>query len=51
MSQVFTKDFEIECPPKQRIWSEIAHRIGELGLPGVPIRLILRMSKKQRNSD
>ncbi|MCP2730504.1 DUF3326 domain-containing protein [Limnofasciculus baicalensis] len=41
MSQVFTKDFEIECPSKQRVWSEIANRIEELGLPGTPIRLIL----------
>lgn len=41
MSQVFTKDFEIECPPAKRSWREIGRRIGELPLPGVPIRLIL----------
>ncbi|GAX39790.1 hypothetical protein NIES4075_07490 [Tolypothrix sp. NIES-4075] len=48
MSQVFTKDFEIECPPKQRIWSEIAHRIEELGLPGIPIRMILTAVRQQK---
>ncbi len=41
MSKVITKDFIIECPPQQLIWSELAHRIAELGLPGTPIRLIL----------
>lgn len=41
MSQVITKDFEIQCSPQQLIWSEIADRIAELELPGTPIRLIL----------
>ncbi len=41
VSKIITKDFAIKCPPKQRVWSEIAHQIQELGLPGVPIRLIL----------
>ncbi|MEA5616808.1 DUF3326 domain-containing protein [Cronbergia sp. UHCC 0137] len=41
MSQVITKDFEIQCPPQQLIWSEIADRIAEIGLPGTPIRIIL----------
>jgi hypothetical protein len=48
VSKVFTKDFAIECPPKQRVWSEIAHRIRELGLPGVPIRLILTALRDQK---
>jgi len=41
MSQVFTKDFEIECPPANRTWCEIARKITDLPLPGIPIRLIL----------
>lgn len=48
MSEVFTKDFAIECPPKQRVWSEIAHRIRELGLPGVPIRLIMTVLREDK---
>jgi hypothetical protein len=48
VSQVFTKDFEIECPPKQKIWSEIAHLIGETGLPGTPIRIILTAGSQQK---
>ncbi len=48
MSQVITKDFEIEYSPKQLIWSEIAHQIGELGLPGTPIRMILTAVHKQK---
>ncbi|MBD2605965.1 DUF3326 domain-containing protein [Scytonema hofmannii FACHB-248] len=48
MSQVITKDFEIEYSPKQLIWSEIAHRIGEMGLPGTPIRLILTASRENK---
>lgn len=40
-SKIFTKSFAIECPPHERVWSKIAHQIRELGLPGVPIRLIL----------
>nr|WP_039748223.1 hypothetical protein [Hassalia byssoidea] len=48
VSQVFTKDFEIECPPKKRVWSEIAHRIGETGLPGIPIRIILTAVREQK---
>lgn len=39
--QVYTKDFEIQCPPQQRSWIKIAQEIGNLTLPGVPIRLIL----------
>ena len=41
MSQIYTKDFEIECPPQERSWYKISQRIAELPLPGVPIRLIL----------
>lgn len=41
MSQIYTKDFEIECPPQERSWYKISRRISELPLPGVPIRLIL----------
>ncbi|MGB3514408.1 MAG: DUF3326 domain-containing protein [Microcoleaceae cyanobacterium] len=41
MSQVYTKDFEIECPPQQRTWRKISQEIAALPLPGVPIRLIL----------
>ncbi|QSJ14959.1 hypothetical protein JYQ62_24235 [Nostoc sp. UHCC 0702] len=41
MSAVFPKNFAIEYSPKQRVWSEIVHRIRELQLPGVPMRLIL----------
>ncbi|MCM0588790.1 MAG: DUF3326 domain-containing protein [Gloeotrichia echinulata CP02] len=48
MSNVITKDFEIVCPSQQLIWSEIAHRIEELGLPGTPIRLILTGIKEQK---
>ena len=48
MSQVITKDFEIEYSPKQLIWSEIAHQIGELGLPGTPIRLILTARRENK---
>lgn len=40
-AKVFTKDFEIECPPSKRLWSEIGRQIGYLPLPGVPIRIIL----------
>ena len=40
-AQVFTKDFEINCPVQQRTWRKIAEKIAELPLPGVPIRLIL----------
>lgn len=48
VSKVFTKDFAIKCSPKQRVWSEIAHQIQELGLPGVPIRLILTALRDQK---
>ncbi|MGB5710859.1 MAG: hypothetical protein WBM44_08095, partial [Waterburya sp.] len=41
MSQVYTKDFEIQCPSPQRTWRKIAQEIAALPLPGVPIRLIL----------
>lgn len=41
MSQVYTKDFEIQCPPPQRTWSKISQAIANLPLPGIPIRLIL----------
>ncbi len=41
MSQVYTKDFEIQCPPQQRTWKNISQKIAALPLPGVPIRLIL----------
>ncbi|MGH7999442.1 MAG: DUF3326 domain-containing protein [Brasilonema sp.] len=41
MSQVFTKDFAIECIPAKRTWREIARQIAELPLPGIPIRLVL----------
>ncbi len=41
MSQIYTKDFEIECPPQERSWYKISRRIASLPLPGVPIRLIL----------
>ena len=41
MSQVYTKDFEIQCPPKERSWKHISQQIAALPLPGVPIRLIL----------
>jgi Protein of unknown function (DUF3326) len=48
VSQVITKDFEIEYSPKQLIWSEIAQRIGEMGLPGTPIRLILTARRENK---
>ena len=48
MSQVFTKDFEIECTPAKRTWSEIARIIAELPLPGIPIRLILTAVQENR---
>ncbi|MEM6404912.1 MAG: DUF3326 domain-containing protein, partial [Cyanobacteria bacterium P01_D01_bin.116] len=41
MSQIYTKDFEIECPPQERTWCKISRKISSLPLPGVPIRLIL----------
>jgi len=41
MSQVYTKDFAIQCPLQQRSWRKIAQEIADLPLPGVPIRLIL----------
>lgn len=41
VSQVYTKDFEIQCPPQQRSWKHISQEIAALPLPGVPIRLIL----------
>ena len=41
MSQVYTKDFAIQCPPQQRSWRKISQEIGNLPLPGFPIRLIL----------
>ncbi len=41
MSRVYTKDFEIQCPPQQRSWKYISQEISALPLPGVPIRLIL----------
>lgn len=44
--QVFTKDFELKCPPLKRIWKEISQQIAELPLPGVPIRLILTSVKE-----
>jgi hypothetical protein len=48
MSKIVTKDFEIECPPQQRVWSEIAHRIRDLRLSGIPIRLILTTLRDQK---
>lgn len=48
MSQVITKDFAIQCPPQQLIWSEIADRIRELGLPGTPIRIILTAIRENK---
>ena len=48
MSQIFTKDFEIECTPAKRTWSEIARIIAELPLPGIPIRLILTAVQENR---
>jgi hypothetical protein len=44
--QVITKDFEIQYSPERLIWSELANSIGELGLPGEPIRLILTARKE-----
>lgn len=41
MSQVYTKDFQIQCPIQQRTWRKISQEIAALPLPGVPIRLIL----------
>ena len=41
MSRVFTKDFQVKCTPSQRTWREIARRIQELPLPGIPIRIVL----------
>ena len=41
MSQIYTKDFEIQCPPQQRTWRKISQEIGNFPLPGIPIRLIL----------
>ncbi|HAC65786.1 MAG TPA: DUF3326 domain-containing protein [Cyanothece sp. UBA12306] len=41
MTQVYTKDFEIKCPPQQRTWINLSSEIAQLPLPGVPIRLIL----------
>jgi hypothetical protein len=47
-SQVITKDFEVQCSPERLIWSEIANSIGQLGLPGNPIRLILTARKENK---
>jgi hypothetical protein len=47
-SQVFTKNFSIECPPHQRTWRKIARKIDELPLPGIPIRLILTAVEENR---
>ena len=41
MSQIYTKDFEIDCPPQERSWHKISQLISKLPLRGVPIRLIL----------
>lgn len=46
--QVHTKDFEIQCPPQRRSWRKIAQEIGNLPLPGVPIRLILTQVEGDR---
>ena len=46
MSQIYTKDFEIECPPQERSWYKISQQISELPLPGVPIRLILTAAQE-----
>ena len=46
MSQIYTKDFEIECPPQERTWCKISRKISSLALPGVPIRLILTAAKE-----
>jgi len=45
--QVFTKDFELKCPPEKRTWKDISKQIAELPLPGVPIRLILTSVKEE----
>jgi hypothetical protein len=50
VTKVFTKDFEIECPPDKRTWSEIGRRIEELPLPGIPIRVILTSAKENELS-
>nr|WP_293097178.1 hypothetical protein [Okeania sp. SIO2F4] len=46
MSQIYTKDFEVQCPPQQRTWRKIAQFLGNLPLPGIPIRLILTKVEK-----
>ncbi|OPH09508.1 DUF3326 domain-containing protein [Cylindrospermopsis raciborskii] len=44
--RITTKDFEVQYSPKRFVWSEIASSIGNLGLPGDPIRLILTARKE-----
>ena len=41
MPQVYTKNFEIQCPPQQRTWRKISQEIRHFPLPSIPIRLIL----------
>ena len=41
MSQVYTKNFEIQCSPQQRTWRKISQKIRLFPLPSIPIRLIL----------
>ncbi|MFB2924333.1 MULTISPECIES: DUF3326 domain-containing protein [Aerosakkonema] len=41
MSIVFTKDFQVKCPSDRRTWRQIACQIGDLSLPGIPIRIVL----------
>lgn len=41
MTKIYTKDFKINCVPKQRTWRNIAQEIMKLPLPGIPIRVIL----------
>jgi hypothetical protein len=46
MSQLYTKDFEVECSPQRRTWKKISQEIAKLPLPGIPIRLILTNVKE-----
>lgn len=48
MMNIHTKEFEIECPPYQRTWKEIACRIAAAPHPGVPVRLILTRVDKEK---
>jgi hypothetical protein len=41
MSEIFTKDFTVDCSPQNRTWQQLRSQIETLPLPGTPIRLIV----------